>query len=97
MISSAGPSGTASEHRKVTYSLPGDVAGEVDRRSRLAGMAKSDLVAEALTAYFASRDREELAQVYREAAADPLFAADNAAVLHDFAALDDDAAGGAEG
>ena len=77
---------------KVTFSLPTKVAGEVDRRSRAAGMAKSELVSEALTAYFASSDRQELARIYREAAADPLFAADNSAVLDDFAALDDEAA-----
>ena len=83
----------AATSRKVTYSLPSDVAGEVDRRSAAAGVAKSDMVAEALTAYFASQDREELARAFREAAADPQFVADNEDILRDFAALDAESAG----
>jgi hypothetical protein len=46
------------------------------------------MVAEALAFYFSAQDRRALAAVYREAADDPQFQADNAAVLRDFAALD---------
>jgi hypothetical protein len=40
---------------------------------------------------------EALARIYAEAAADPLFTADNAAVQRDFAALDREADQGAGG
>lgn len=82
-------------HSKVTYSLPAEVAREVDRRSKATGLAKSELVREALTAYFASSDREELVRVFRQAAADPLFTEDNAAVEADFAVLDNEVTSGA--
>jgi len=74
--------------RKVTYSLPARLVVELDRRTAAAESSKSAVVAEALTLYFAEQDREALAQIYREAAQDPLFQADNEAVLHDFAVLD---------
>ena len=53
--------------------------------------SKSAVVADALTLYFADRDCEALAKTYEEAARDPLFQADNEAVLQDFAALDAEA------
>lgn len=74
--------------RKVTYSLPARLVAELDQRTAEAAKTKSAIVAEALTLYFAELDREALAAVYREAAQDPLFLADNEAVLRDFAALD---------
>jgi len=75
-------------HRKVTYSLPEPVACEVDQRSAGSERGKSRLVAEALAFYFAAQDRRALAVLYREAAEDPQFRADNEAVLRDFASLD---------
>ena len=92
MKTSLAPSRAVSASSKVTYSLPRDVVGEVERRSRAAGLAKSELVREALTAYFARLDREVLGRIYGEAAADRLFVADNAAVQDDFAALEEEAA-----
>jgi hypothetical protein len=76
--------------RKVTYSLPAELADELDRRTAGATRAKSALVAEALTLCFAAKDRQALAAIYTEAAQDPLFQADNEAVLRDFAGLDPD-------
>jgi hypothetical protein len=78
----------ASEYRKVTYSLPEQVAREVDRRNAGSERGKSRFVAEALAFYFAAQDRRALALVYSEAARDPEFQADNEAVRLDFAALD---------
>jgi hypothetical protein len=75
-------------YRKVTYSLPESVARELDNRSAGSERGKSRMVAEALSFYFSAQDRRDLAAVYREAADDPQFQADNAAVLGDFAALD---------
>ncbi len=74
--------------RKVTYSLPSYLVEELDRRSRRKARSKSTVVAEALERYFADQDRQSLAQIYAEAARDPLFLADNEAVMRDFAALD---------
>jgi hypothetical protein len=79
--------------RKVTYSLPGVVAHEVDRRCAGSERGKSRLVAEALAFYFAAQDRRALALLYSEAAQDPQFQADNDAVQKDFAALDHEADG----
>ena len=74
--------------RKVTYSLPARLVAELDQRTAEAEKTKSAIVAAALTLYFAELDRKALATVYQEAAQDPLFLADNEAVLRDFAALD---------
>ncbi|MCP3956557.1 MAG: hypothetical protein GY719_01760 [bacterium] len=74
--------------RKVTYSLPAQLVSELDRRTAEMAKSKSAVVADALALYFAKRDHEALARVYEEAARDPLFQADNEAVLQDFAALD---------
>jgi len=74
--------------RKVTYSLPARLVAELDQRTATAETSKSAVVAEALTLFFAEQDREALAKIYQEAAQDPLFQADNEAVLRDFAALD---------
>ncbi len=77
--------------RKVTYSLPADLVAELDRRTAEMAKSKSAVVADALTRYFAERDREALAEIYAEAARDPMFQADNEAVLRDFVALDSEA------
>jgi hypothetical protein len=82
---------TAAGFRKVTYSLPAEVAQEVDRRTAGQVRAKSHVVAEALAFYFASQDREALATLYAQAAEDPQFQADNRAVLRDFESLDAEA------
>ncbi len=74
--------------RKVTYSLPASLVIELDKRTANGARQKSAVVAEALTRYFAEEDREALVKIYQEAAEDPLFQADNASVLRDFAALD---------
>ncbi len=74
--------------RKVTYSLPADLVVELDRRTAEVAKSKSAMVTEALSLYFAEKDREALAEIYEQAAQDPLFQADNEAVLRDFAALD---------
>lgn len=71
--------------RKVTYSLPIELVAEIDRRTTLTAKPKSALVAAPLKLYPAEKDREELENVYRMAARDPLFQADNEAVLRDFA------------
>lgn len=89
------PTNTAKEpptrsNRKVTYSLPSEVASELDRRTAGQHRAKSHVVAEALAFYFAWEDKKALAAVYEEAARDPLFEADNRAVAEDFAVLDDE-------
>lgn len=84
-------SSAARTYRKVTYSLPESVAGEVDRRSAGNERGKSRLVAEALAFYFAAQDERALAAIYAEAARDPEFRADNEAVHRDFAALDREA------
>lgn len=92
----ATPSGAAKptgRARKVTYSLPGPLALEVDRRSAGSERGKSRLVAEALAFYFAAQDRRALAAVYAEAARDPRFRADNEDVERDFAPLDREAGG----
>lgn len=75
-------------YRKVTYSLPESVAGELDRRSAGNERGKSRMVAEALAFYFSAQDKRALAAVYAEAARDPQFKADNEAIHQDFAALD---------
>ena len=77
----------AARHRKVTYSLPEEVARELDRRSG-SPRGKSGMVAEALAFYFAAQDRRALAVLYAEAAQDAQFKADNEAIQRDFAALD---------
>lgn len=77
--------------RKVTYSLPLNLVSELDRWTAETAKSKSAVVADALTLYFAKRDREALARIYAEAARDPAFQADNDAVLRDFAALDAEA------
>jgi hypothetical protein len=82
-----GPGG-GRRHRKVTYSLPEAVAGEVDRRCAGSAQRKSRLVAEALAFYFAAQDRRALAVLYTEAAQDPQFQADNESVQRDMSALD---------
>ncbi len=74
--------------RKVTYSLPAELVVELDRRTAEAAKSKSAMVTEALSLYFVEKDREALAKIYEEAAQDPLFQADNEAVLRDFADLD---------
>jgi hypothetical protein len=74
-------------HRKVSYSLPEAVAGELDRRSG-SERGKSRMVAEALAFYFAAQDQRALAMLYTEAAQDAQFNADNEAVQRDFASLD---------
>ncbi len=84
-------SGSPAGVRKVTYSLPARLVSELDRRTAEMAKSKSAVVADALALYFAERDREALARTYEEAARDPLFQADNAAVLEDFAALDAEA------
>jgi hypothetical protein len=90
VMETAQPSPTSPRRRraskKVTYNLPTALTRELDRRTRMAGRSKSTLVAEALESYFAEKDRQELAAVYAEAASDPLFRADNEAVLRDFEA-----------
>jgi predicted transcriptional regulator len=73
--------------RKVTYSLPDDLLEKLDRASGTA-RAKSGIVAEALTQYFAEREKRQLEAEFEGAAADPAFVDDNQAVLRDFAALD---------
>ena len=78
----------AGRSRKVTYSLPDTVAGELDRRSAGSARGKSRLVAEALAFYFAAEDRRALALLYAEAAQDAQFRSDNEAVQQDFASLD---------
>ena len=95
-VAKGSPSGSVQlsrRHRKVTYSLPEQVAREVDRRSARSERGKSRLVAEALAFYFAAQDRRALALLYSEAAQDPQFQADNEAVQKDFAALDHEADG----
>jgi hypothetical protein len=82
---------TARRYRKVTYSLPEQVAREIDARHAGSEQGKSRLVAEALAFYFADQDRRALAAVYSEAAQDPQFQADNEAIQRDFAALDREA------
>ncbi len=84
-------SGSRTGVRKVTYSLPARLVSELDRRTAQMAKSKSAVVAEALALYFAGRDRAALAKTYEEAAQDPLFQADNEAVLRDFAALDAEA------
>ncbi len=84
-------SGSRAGVRKVTYSLPARLVSELDRRTAQMAKSKSAVVAEALVLYFAGRDRAALAKTYEEAAQDPLFQADNEAVLRDFAALDAEA------
>lgn len=81
--------------RKVTYTLPGKLVDELDRRVAQQRRSRSGVVTAALEAYFAAQDREALATIYREAAQDPLFESDNASVAEDFAALDA-ASGGRE-
>lgn len=83
--------GSRARVRKVTYSLPSRLVSELDRRTAEMAKSKSAVVADALALYFAERDREALARTYEEAAQDPLFRADNEAVLRDFAALDAEA------
>ena len=78
----------AGRYRKVTYSLPESVARELDHRNAGSERGKSRMVAEALSFYFSAQDRRDLAALYRDAAEDPEFQADNAAVLKDFARLD---------
>ena len=84
----AKPSASRVGVRKVTYSLPVELVSELDLRTTRMSKSKSAVVADALALYFAERDREALAKTYEEAARDPLFQADNEAVLQDFAALD---------
>src|SRR5215470_736599 len=81
------------KYRKVTYSLPEQLAREVDVRNAGSEQGKSRLVAEALAFYFADQDRRALSLLYSEAALDPEFQADNEAVQRDFAVLDRDADG----
>src|SRR5262245_62603460 len=83
-------SGTRTRSRKVTYSLPDALARELDRRHSESGTSRSRMVAEALAFYFAEEDKAALAAIYREAARDPLFQEDNAAILEDFELLDGD-------
>jgi hypothetical protein len=87
-VETARKRGSRAGVRKVTYSLPARLVAELDRRTATADSSKSAVVAEALALYFAEKDREALAKIYREAAQDPLFMADNEVVLRDFAALD---------
>jgi len=79
--------------RKVTYSLPAELADELDRRTEGRGKIKSRMVSEALAQYFEAQDRESLAALYEQAARDPKFIADNRAVEEDFANLDEEAEG----
>lgn len=79
--------------RKVTYSLPAELADELDRRTEGRGKIKSRMVSEALAHYFEAQDRESLAALYEQAARDPKFIADNRAVEEDFANLDEEAEG----
>ena len=76
------------ERTKVTYSLPAALVDTLDRHAADRRRPKSTVVSEALAFYFAEQDNQALAAVYAQAASDPAFAADNAAVLADFAALD---------
>jgi hypothetical protein len=85
---------TRGAKHKVTYSLADAIVAQLEERAAGSGLAKSAMVSEALAFYFAEQDRKALAAVYAEAATDPLFAADNAQVLRDFAALDRDAEDG---
>jgi len=87
----SGATGNPGGQRKVTYSLPDRLVREVDRRTRGEARGKSRMVAEALSRYFAEQDKRALAARYAEAASDPLFRADNDAVLEDFALLDREA------
>ncbi len=48
--------------RKVTYSLPANLVAELDRRTAEVAKSKSAVVADALTRYFAERDRELMQQ-----------------------------------
>lgn len=75
--------------RKVTYSLPESLARKLDEHDA-GSKKKSRVVADALTSYFAERDRRALRAIYEEAALDPAFQEDNAAIQRDFAALDDE-------
>ena len=83
--------------RKVTYTLPRTIAGELDARTKDHPRSKSRVVAEALAFSFAAQDRETLAAVYEQAAQDPQFRADNETILRDFEALDLEAAGEPDG
>ena len=75
--------------RKVTYTLPEPLARKLDERNAHSSRKKSRVVAEALARYFAEQDKDALRSIYEEAAADPLFQEDNAAVQEYFAGLDD--------
>lgn len=86
----SGQTTTRQRRHKATYSLPVEVISELERRSELLDQPRSEIVAEALSRYFASQDREELAVAYSAAARDPLFVADNEAVARDFALLDEE-------
>ncbi len=81
----------ARRSRKVTYSIPEPVVRELESRSSGSAKGKSLMVAEALAFYFAAQDRRALEAVFVEAAADPLFRADNEEIELDFATLDRDA------
>lgn len=72
----------------MTYSLPEPLARELDRRHAAGAGGRSHMVAEALAFYFAEQDKAALAAIYKEAARDPLFQEDNAAILEDFELLD---------
>lgn len=76
--------------KKVTYNLPRELVEELALRSSKLGRSKSMIVRAALKEYFGQQDRQELAKIYSEAARDPLFQADNEAILCDFAGLDPD-------
>jgi predicted transcriptional regulator len=84
------PERPAERSTKVTYSLPAALVRELSRRAAGRGRTKSAIVGEAVAFYFAEQDKQALAAVYAEAARDPLFVADNAEIMRDFGALDDE-------
>jgi hypothetical protein len=85
------PATASRRYRKVTYSLPEELAHEVALRNAGSARGKSRIVAEALAFYFAAQGRGALRLVFSEAAQDPEFQADNEAVHKDFAGLDREA------
>jgi hypothetical protein len=76
--------------RKVTHSLPESLAEKLDQRNAGSSRSKSRVLAEALAFYFAEQDRRALRAIYEEAASDPQFLEDNAAIQEYFATLDHD-------
>lgn len=51
---------------RTSISIPQGLLKDLDRRAREAGRARSDLVCEAITMYFASEEEKLLAEAYLE-------------------------------